>query len=120
MKSVLCACALLCLLTIIPAHASFAFGEPVRAADFKSDEEAIRGWVARWYGTQTPDPADGCIKKMTVVYLRITGDKAIVHGDYGRALPGNEKLQKPVGHYVRMLEKRDGLWANTGEVGFVY
>lgn len=120
MKSVLCTCALLCLLAIIPQEPSFAFGEPVRAGDFKSDEEAIRGWVARWYGTQTPDPVDRCIKKMTILYLRITGDKAIVLGDYGRALPGNEKLQKLVGHYVRALEKRDGFWSNTGEVGFVY
>jgi hypothetical protein len=120
LKSVSCRCALFCLLAIIPAQASFASGEPVRLADFKSDEAAIRAWVARWYGVQTPDPADRCIMKMTIVYLRITEDKAIVHGDYGRALPGNDKLQKLLGHYVRLLEKRDGLWANTDKVGFVY
>jgi hypothetical protein len=44
--------------------------------------------------------------KMTIVYLRITGDKAIVHGDYGRFRPGSEKMQKLVGHYVRLLENQ--------------
>jgi hypothetical protein len=99
-KSVLCRCALLCLLAIIPLQESFASGEPIRVADFKSDDAAIRAWVARWYGAQTPDPTDGCIMKMTIVYLRISGDKAIVHGDYGRTLPGKNKLQKLAGHYM--------------------
>jgi hypothetical protein len=48
----------------------------------------------------------GCIMKMTIVYLRITGDKAIVHGDYGRFRPRSEKMQKLLGHYVRLLENQ--------------
>jgi hypothetical protein len=89
------------------------------ARDTSADAAAIHQWVDHWYGEQNPDK-DGYVMRMTVDYLRITGTRAIVAGDYGHALPGASKLNSLSGHYVRLLEKKDGKWVNTDKIGFVY
>lgn len=111
--SLICVCAL-------PASLRAHDATPAVVSSEGADEAAIRKWVDDWYGRQTPDPGDGAIEKMTIVYLRISGNKAIVCGDYGRALPGTNVLKQMHGRYVRLLVKEDGQWVNRDGAGFTY
>jgi nicotinamide riboside kinase len=112
-------------LAALAALAALLWGQAIaqdvdgRVIGKDADLAAIHAWVDHWYGEQTPDQ-DGTVMRMTVDCLRLTGNKALVTGDYGRALQGASQLKSLSGHYVRLLEKKDGKWVNTDRIGFVY